>query len=111
MTHVVVYTKRRILRTPHPPILVTLAQLERARRIPQLCRLGQQLARILEIDKEYVIDSPFMEEREFMQRVWEFRRRVFGGSFEPLDAFLWTHGEAEGAVEFSCSEAVHGAGV
>jgi hypothetical protein len=60
------YRQCGILRTTHFSILVTLAQLECARRIPQLGRLRQQLGSVVQIDKDDVFDSTLVEKGELM---------------------------------------------
>ena len=110
-THIIMYRQRRILRTPHLPILITLPQPKRTRRIPQLGRLSQQLCRILTIHKQHIIDPPLMQQRKFMEGMGELCGGRFGTAFEPFDAFFGGFGEGEFAVEFGDAEAVHRAWV
>jgi NAD/NADP transhydrogenase beta subunit len=52
-----------------------------------------------------------MEEGKLMESMWELGSSMLGGALEPLDAFLWSLGQAEFAIEFCDAEAVQGAGV
>ena len=106
ITYVVVDGEGRILRAAHLSVLVALAKAIRAWSIAKLGSLCEEFGRVLIVDKDDIVDSPFMEEGKLVEGMWELRSGMFGGALEPLDAFLWSLGQAQFAVEFSNAEAV-----
>ena len=49
-----------------------------------------------------------MQERQLVERVWEFCCSVLRRAFKPFDALSGTLGEAKFAVEFYYAETIHG---
>lgn len=111
MTYVIMDRQCRVLWASHLAVFVALAKTVRARGIAELRRLRKELGGVLVVDKDDVVDAPLVQEREFMQRVWEFRSSMLGGALEPLDPLLRPLRHAQFAVEFSEPEAVERTGV
>jgi hypothetical protein len=88
MTHVVVDGERGILRATHFSVFVALAEAVRAWSIAELCSLREEFRRILIVDKYDVVDAPFVQESKLVKSMRELGSGVFGGAFEPLDAFF-----------------------
>ena len=110
-TYVIVDRQRRVLRTAHLAVFVALAETVRARSVAELRRLREEFCRVLVVDKHDVVYAALVQEREFVQRVWELRRGVLGGALEPLDALLRPLRQAQFAVEFREAEAVERTGM
>jgi hypothetical protein len=108
MTHVVVYRESCVLRAAHLAVLVAFPELEGARGVPELARLGQQFRRVLEVDEEDVVDPALVEEGELVKAMGKLLGGMFSRAFEPFDAFLWPFREPEVAVQLGRSETIHG---
>jgi hypothetical protein len=63
ITHIVVDGESRILGATHLAVLVALAKAIRAWSIAELGSLGEELSRVLIVDKNDVVDASLVEER------------------------------------------------
>lgn len=111
MTHIVVDGECGVLRAAHFTVFVAFTETVRARSVAEFRRLRKEFCRILIVNKHDVVDTPFMEEREFVERVGKLGSSVLGGPLEPFNTFLWPFRHAEFAVEFGETEPVKGTGV
>jgi hypothetical protein len=111
ITYVVVDGEGGILRTTHFSVLVALAKAICTWSIAKLGSLCEELGGVLIVDEYDVVDTSLMEKRELVKSMWELGSCVLGGALEPFDAFLWSLGHAEFAIEFANAEAVQGPGM
>lgn len=110
-THVVVDGERGILRAAHFAVLVALSEAISARCVPELGGLCEQLRRVLVVDKQHVVDTAFVQQRELVQCMGELGSRVFRAALEPFNALFGAFAQAELPVKLCDAETVHGAGV